>query len=172
MCIKERILRRERSIFFRGYRYTLQDQDTTWPAACESVCRGHGEKGFIYMGFQVWSLRCVAWFGMVFLFLFVNLIYCAKTGVHVTHTKRCLVLGTRRRDSRYCSKSCWGSGVPYSFPASLLPSESQASIVGVLSLLVSFPPCGFCAVPMHAFRLLYIVLPCLCDVSRLVFACT
>ena len=45
-----------------------------------------------------------------FFFFFVNLIYCAKTGVHVTHTKRCLVLGTRRWDSRYCSKSCWGSG--------------------------------------------------------------
>ena len=43
-------------------------------------------------------------------FFFVNLIYCAKTGVHVTHTKRCLVLGTRQRGSHYCSKSCWGSG--------------------------------------------------------------
>ena len=45
-----------------------------------------------------------------FFFFFVNLIYCAKTGVHVTHTKRCLVLGTRQRGSCYCSKSCWGSG--------------------------------------------------------------
>ena len=26
---------RERSIFFRGYRYTLRDQDTTWPAGYE-----------------------------------------------------------------------------------------------------------------------------------------
>jgi len=30
---------RERSIFLRGYRYTLRDHDTTWPAACESVRR-------------------------------------------------------------------------------------------------------------------------------------
>jgi len=30
---------RERSIFFRGYRYTLRDQDSTWPAAYESVRR-------------------------------------------------------------------------------------------------------------------------------------
>ena len=38
---------RERSIFFRGYRYTLQDQDTTWPAAYGSVRREHDEKGFM-----------------------------------------------------------------------------------------------------------------------------
>ena len=25
---------REISLFLRGYRYALQDQDTTWPAAC------------------------------------------------------------------------------------------------------------------------------------------
>ena len=39
---------RERPIFFRGYNYTLRDQDTTWPAAYKSVRRGHDEKGFIY----------------------------------------------------------------------------------------------------------------------------
>ena len=38
---------REREIFSRGYRYTLQDQDTTWPAAYESVRREHDEKGFM-----------------------------------------------------------------------------------------------------------------------------
>ena len=36
---------RERSIFFRGYRYTLRDQDTTWPAAYESMRRGLGGGG-------------------------------------------------------------------------------------------------------------------------------
>ena len=55
---------RERSIFFRGHRYTLRDQDTTWPAACESVCKGHDKKGFIYRGFQVWALRRATWFGV------------------------------------------------------------------------------------------------------------
>ena len=38
-----RTLWRERSIFFRGYRYTSRDQDTAWPAAYESVRRGYGE---------------------------------------------------------------------------------------------------------------------------------
>ena len=35
---------RERSLFLRGYRYTLRDQDTTWPAAYETKCRGHDER--------------------------------------------------------------------------------------------------------------------------------
>ena len=39
---------RERSTFCHGYRYSLQDQDTTWPAACKSLCRGHDKKGFVY----------------------------------------------------------------------------------------------------------------------------
>ena len=48
----ERNLERERdeSIFRRGYRYALRDQDTTWPAACEAERRGHDEKGIIYRG--------------------------------------------------------------------------------------------------------------------------
>ena len=32
---------REKSLLFRGYRYALQDQDTTWPAAYDSVRRGY-----------------------------------------------------------------------------------------------------------------------------------
>ena len=39
---------RERSIFRHGYRYTLRDRDTTWPAAYESERRGHDKKDFIY----------------------------------------------------------------------------------------------------------------------------
>ena len=39
---------RERSIFFCGYRYTIQDQDTTWPAAYESMRRGYDMRGHIY----------------------------------------------------------------------------------------------------------------------------
>ena len=31
---EEREREREISLFLRGYRYVLQDQDTTWPAAC------------------------------------------------------------------------------------------------------------------------------------------
>ena len=55
-----RHLEREISICFRGYRYALRDQDTTWPEAYESVHRGYGGKGFIYIqGFP--SIRCAAW---------------------------------------------------------------------------------------------------------------
>ena len=39
---------RERSIFCCGYRHMLWDQDTTWPAAYNSVRRGHNKKVFIY----------------------------------------------------------------------------------------------------------------------------
>ena len=39
---------REGSIFCRAYRYKLRDQDTTWPAAYESVRRGHDKNIFIY----------------------------------------------------------------------------------------------------------------------------
>ena len=56
------IAERERSIFFRGYRYTLRDQDTTWPAAYESVRRGYDERGYyLQHGLQVWPLGCAVW---------------------------------------------------------------------------------------------------------------
>ena len=34
LCGGEREREREISLFLRGYRYALRDQDTTWPAAC------------------------------------------------------------------------------------------------------------------------------------------
>ncbi len=58
-----REIEKEGSIFFRGYRYTLRDQDTTWPAAYVSVCRDNGKKGgYLQDVFQVWSLGYAAWF--------------------------------------------------------------------------------------------------------------
>jgi len=54
----------------------------------------------------------------------------------------------------------------YDIPAPLLPYESQDSTGCVLLLLVSFAPCGFYAVHMHALRLLYILVPYVRDVSR------
>ena len=51
------------SIFFRGYRYTLRDQDTTWPAACESARRGY-EKNRLFTKFpsMVSKVRCLVWY--------------------------------------------------------------------------------------------------------------
>ena len=47
---------REKSIFLCGYRYALQDQDTTWPAAYELMRRGYDERGVLSTGgLQVWS---------------------------------------------------------------------------------------------------------------------
>ena len=54
----------------------------------------------------------------------------------------------------------------YDIPALLLPYERPDSTGCVLLLLVSFAPCGFYAVHMHAVRLLYILVPYVCDVSR------
>ena len=118
---------RERSVFFRGYRYTLRDQDrqrgcsvgyhTTWSAGSNQRnglynrtlhvtksnkyaslkitphmrttrynhlssslrprAQRHDEKGLIYMGFQVWSLRCAAglvWGGVH------SLVVCVRCG--------------------------------------------------------------------------------------------
>ena len=46
-------IERERSsIFFRGYRYTLRDQDTTWLAACGTVHRGYEGRDLITRGFK------------------------------------------------------------------------------------------------------------------------
>jgi hypothetical protein len=47
-------------------RITLRDQDTTWPAAYDSVRRGYDERGLYYLqdGLQVWSLGCVARLGI------------------------------------------------------------------------------------------------------------
>ena len=56
----------------------------------------------------------------------------------------------------------------YDIPAPPLTYESQDSTECVLLLLVSFAPRGFYAVYMHALRLLYILVPYMCDVSRLV----
>ena len=39
---------RETSVFFRGYRYALRDQDTTCPAAYEAMRRGMIRLGAIY----------------------------------------------------------------------------------------------------------------------------
>jgi len=52
-CMRQR----ERSFFCPGYRYVLRDQDTTWPAAYETERRGHDKQQFIYIEFQVWSLK-------------------------------------------------------------------------------------------------------------------
>ena len=52
---------REGSVFFRGYRYALRDQDTTWLAACGTVHRGHNRKDYLRK-FQVWSLEYAAQF--------------------------------------------------------------------------------------------------------------
>jgi hypothetical protein len=48
---------RENSIFFRGYRYALRDQDTTWLAAYESMRRGDDETGLIYRGGCKYGLK-------------------------------------------------------------------------------------------------------------------
>ena len=53
---REREREREKSIFLCGYRYALQDQDTTWPAAYELMHRGYDERGVLSTGgLQVWS---------------------------------------------------------------------------------------------------------------------
>ena len=64
------------------------------------------------------------------------------------------------------------SRIHYEIPASLLPYESQDSTGCVLLLLVSFAPCGFFAVDTHALRLLYILVPYVCDVSRPASVCS
>ena len=47
------------------HKCTSRDQDTTWPAANESVRRGYDKQGHYLQGaFQVWSLGCVARFGV------------------------------------------------------------------------------------------------------------
>ena len=56
----------------------------------------------------------------------------------------------------------------YDILAPPLPYKSQDSTGCVLLLFVSFALCGFCAVYIHALRLLYILVPYTCDVSRLV----
>ena len=64
---------RERSsIFFRGYRYALRDQDTTWLAACGTMHRGYEGRELITMGFRygLYKVRspaccvdwCILWF--------------------------------------------------------------------------------------------------------------
>ena len=60
------------------------------------------------------------------------------------------------------------SHTQYDIPAPLLPYESQDSTGCVLLLLVSFAPCGFYAVHVHTLLLLFILVPYMCDVSRLV----
>ena len=63
----------------------------------------------------------------------------------------------------------------YDILASLLHYEIQDSTGCVRSnscFLVSFAPCGFCAVHAYALRLLYIPISYECDVSRLAFICS
>src|SRR5258706_2937943 len=60
----------------------------------------------------------------------------------------------------------------YDIPAPLLPYESPDSTGCVLLLLVSFASCGFFAAHTHALRLLYILVPYVCDVSRPASVCS
>ena len=49
---------RESSLFFCGYTYSLQDQDTTWPAAYEFVHRGMRSNLFTWVSSMVFIKEC------------------------------------------------------------------------------------------------------------------
>ena len=116
---------RENSLLFRGYRYALRDQDTTWPAAYDSVRRGYDEGRSIYMGFSgmVTKVRSPVWCEVVFL-----LVLCTRRG-----GVSLVEVGRGGRGWTVCCEGSWGE----------CPFASRVVVsTGLLQLSVSGTPCS------------------------------